>query len=91
VKTTNNYYGTGKKMKGRRIMKIDEDSILCPRIFLPAFCRPFNAYAVSSNGIFEMARFERKYKFVLLCCNRPEILVFKTEFVYTKEDDTSYD
>ena len=72
-------------------MKVDEDSVLCPRVFCPASCRPFNAYAVSSNGVFEIGRFERDYKFVLLCCNRPEILVYKTEFMYTDDDATSYD
>jgi hypothetical protein len=67
-------------------MKIVEDSILCPRIYCPSSCRPFNAYAVSSNGIFETARFERNFKCVILCVNRPEILVYKTEYMYNKED-----
>jgi len=34
-----------------------------------------------------MARLQREYKVVLMCCNRPEILVYKTEYLYTKEDE----
>jgi hypothetical protein len=72
-------------------MKIDEDSILCPRIFCPSSCRPYSAYAVSSNGVFEMAKLQRDFKVVFMCLNRPEILVYKTEYLYTREDDVSYD
>jgi hypothetical protein len=67
-----------KRKKGKRILKIDEDSILCPRIFCPSYCRPFNAYGVSSNGIFEYSRLEKQYKLAIMCFCRPEILVYKT-------------
>jgi hypothetical protein len=68
-------------------MKIDEDSVLCPMVFCPASCRPFSAYAVSSNGIFEFAKMNRRFRFTLLCCGRPEILVYRTEYIYSDEEE----
>ena len=71
-------------------MKLDEDSILCPMVFCPASCRPFSAYAVSSNGIFEFGRMDRRFRFTLLCCGRPEILVYRTEFIYSDEEEPAH-
>ena len=65
---------------------MDEDSILCPMIFCPGSCRPFDSYAVSSNGIFELARFIREYRCTFLCYGRPEAMVYRTEYLYTEDD-----
>ena len=70
-------------------MKVDEDSILCPRIYCPSYCRPYMGYAVSSNSIFEFARLEKNYSCTFCCFSRPEISVFKTEWHYFDDLDPS--
>ena len=70
-------------------MKIDEDSILCPRIYCPSVCRPFLSYAVSSNSVFEFARIEKNYSATFCCLSRPSMEVFKTEWHYFEDDDSS--
>lgn len=62
-----------------------------PKIFCPASCRPYNAYAVSSNGIFEFGRLNRDFKLTFLCCERPEILVYRTEFLYKDDDQNLFE
>ena len=68
------------------MLKVDEDGIMCPRIFCPANCRPFMAYAMSSNGIFEYARMSKDFKCVFMCLNRPEVWVYKTEWHYNHDE-----
>lgn len=56
-------------------------------VFCPASRRPFNAYGVSSNGIFELMRLERRYKFPIFTFLRPEILVYRTEYPYKENEE----
>jgi hypothetical protein len=78
-----------KKMFARspRILKIEQESVLGVRTLCPASMRPFDAYAVSSNGTFELARLERPFKCPILWWNRPELMVYKTQFKYQEIND----
>jgi hypothetical protein len=76
-----------KPIKGKRILKINEDSIMCPRVCCPANCRPFQAFVTSSSAVFELGIFERsRFTCTLATLNRPEIIIYKTERHYTEED-----
>jgi len=70
-----------------RILKIEQESVLGVRCLCPPNMRPFEAYAVSSNGTFEFARLQRNFTCPILCFNRPELSVFKTEYKYQEIND----
>lgn len=55
-------------------------------VFCPSSYRPYSSYAVSSNGIFELARMFREYKCTFMACERPEVLVYRTEYLYTEDN-----
>ena len=63
--------------KKRRILKIEQEGVFASNVFCPSSYRPYEAYAVSSNSMFELARIERTLE-----CNRslllPEIQIYKT-------------
>ena len=43
--------------KPKRILTIEQETVLGIRMMCPASWRPYEAYALSSNGVFEFARF----------------------------------
>ena len=53
----------------------------------PADCRPFDGYALSSNGTFEFCRFELEWSCSVLCFNRPELYIYKTQYKYQDIND----
>lgn len=61
--------------------------MISARSFCPASWRPFEAYSISSNGVFESARFQRSFKPTCLWWNRPQIKVFKSAFKYQEIND----
>ena len=70
----------------KRILKIEQDSVVALRFFCPSSMRPFDAYAISSNGTFEFARFEKVYQ-CSPCGVNSEINVYKTQFKYQDIND----
>ena len=68
-------------------MKMEQDSILGCRLLCNSDCRPYDAYAISSNNTFEFARFERQYRCTILCANRPELHVYRTQYKYQELND----
>jgi len=73
--------------KNERILKLEQDSILGCRTICSADCRPYDAYAISSNNTFEFARFERQFRCTILCANRPELHVYRTQYKYQELND----
>ena len=71
----------------KRILKIEQDSVLALRFFCPSSLRPFEAYAISSNGTFEFARFEKVFRCSIWGVNSPEINVYKTQYKYQDIND----
>lgn len=71
----------------KRILKIEQDSVVALRFFCPSSLRPFDAYALASNGTFEFARFEKVYQCSVCGVNKPEINVYKTQFKYQDIND----
>ena len=63
--------------KKSRILKVEQEGTIASNLFCPSSYRPYDAYAVSSNSVFELARIERS-----LDCNKtlllPEIQIYKT-------------
>lgn len=57
------------------------------KLCCPASWRPYDAYAVSSNGVFELARLERDFKCSFLGFNRPELKVYSTQYKYQEIND----
>lgn len=70
-----------------RILKIEQESILLQKLMCPTSCRPYEAYAVSSNGTFEFARLERDFQCTFLAWQRPSINVYKSEYKYQEIND----
>lgn len=64
--------------KNPRVLTIEQDSKVASRVFCPSSCRPFEAYALSSNGVFELARIERNLSSI---CNEM-VNVYRTGFRY---------
>jgi hypothetical protein len=44
-----------------KILTLDQESVVAPRLFCPSVIRPYDAYALSSGGVFELARFEKSF------------------------------
>lgn len=68
--------------KHPRLMKIEQESIVGLRCLCPPGWRPFEAYAISSNHTFELARLERRYRCSICWFNRPELQVYSTQYKY---------
>ena len=45
-----------------RILKVEQESMLCPRICCASYYRPYEAYAVSSNGSYEYGVMRKQFK-----------------------------
>lgn len=64
--------------KHPRIMKIEQETVIGVRCLCPGSWRPFEAYAISSNHTFELARLERNFKCHFFNFNRPEMNIYST-------------
>ena len=73
--------------KNERILKIEQESILGCRMICNSDCRPYDAYAISSNNTFEFCRFEMQFRCTVLCLNRPELHVYRTQYKYQETND----
>ena len=73
--------------KNKRILKIEQETVIGVKLCCPASWRPFEAYAVSSNGVFELARLDRDFKCSLFGLNRPELKVYSTQYKYQEIND----
>ena len=65
-----------------KLLQIEQESVVAPRFYCPAEMRPYDAYMLSSNGTFELARLERPFTY----CT-PEVSVFKTQYKYQEIND----
>lgn len=73
--------------KNKRLLKIEQESIVGLRCLCPPGWRPYEAYAISSNHTFEVARLERRFRCSLCIFNRPELQVFSTQYKYQDIND----
>ena len=45
--------------RNEKILTLEQESVIAPRFFCPSDKRPYDAYAISSGGVFELARMEK--------------------------------
>lgn len=68
--------------RNEKVLTIEHDSVVAPRFFCPADKRPFDAYMLSSGGVFEMARLEKSWDLY-----KQELTVYKTQYKYQEIND----
>ena len=72
------------------LMRLEQESVLCQRIFMPANVRNYEAYAVASNECYEYARIAKEEDEMCMfglffnknAHEMKEILVYRTGFQY---------